>query len=47
MTNAQLRKIFDDTAYVRTGGAEDVLPCFNPDGLGAVVNSSRGSCIPT
>lgn len=23
------------------GGAKDVLPCFNPDGLGAVVNSSR------
>lgn len=24
------------------GGAEDVKPCFNSDGLGAVVNSSRG-----
>lgn len=24
------------------GGAEDVKPCFNDDGLGAVVNSSRG-----
>lgn len=24
------------------GGAYDILPCFNPDGLGAVVNSSRG-----
>ncbi|MCL2446227.1 MAG: orotidine-5'-phosphate decarboxylase [Oscillospiraceae bacterium] len=24
------------------GGAEDVVPCFNADGLGAVVNSSRG-----
>ncbi|MBQ8404279.1 MAG: orotidine-5'-phosphate decarboxylase, partial [Clostridia bacterium] len=24
------------------GGANDVWPCFNPDGLGAVVNSSRG-----
>lgn len=24
------------------GGAKDVLPCFNEDGLGAVVNSSRG-----
>jgi orotidine-5'-phosphate decarboxylase len=24
------------------GGAEDVIPCFNPDGLGAIVNSSRG-----
>ena len=23
------------------GGAKDVLPCFNPDGLGAIVNSSR------
>ncbi|MCL2532019.1 MAG: orotidine-5'-phosphate decarboxylase [Oscillospiraceae bacterium] len=24
------------------GGAADVVPCFNADGLGAVVNSSRG-----
>ena len=24
------------------GGAKDILPCFNTDGLGAVVNSSRG-----
>lgn len=24
------------------GGAGDVVPCFNPDGLGALVNSSRG-----
>lgn len=24
------------------GGGQDVVPCFNPDGLGAVVNSSRG-----
>jgi len=24
------------------GGAQDVVPCFNGDGLGAIVNSSRG-----
>lgn len=24
------------------GGVKDIIPCFNPDGLGAVVNSSRG-----
>ena len=24
------------------GGAKDVVPCFNEDGLGAIVNSSRG-----
>lgn len=24
------------------GGAKDVVPCFNQDGLGAIVNSSRG-----
>ncbi len=24
------------------GGADDILPCFNPDGLGAIINSSRG-----
>ncbi len=24
------------------GGAQDVMPCFNQDGLGAIINSSRG-----
>ena len=24
------------------GGSKDILPCFNSDGLGAIVNSSRG-----
>lgn len=24
------------------GGAKDIVPCFNPDGLGAIVSSSRG-----
>ena len=24
------------------GSANDIIPCFNPDGLGAIVNSSRG-----
>jgi orotidine-5'-phosphate decarboxylase len=24
------------------GGADDVVPCFNEDGRGAIVNSSRG-----
>lgn len=45
---AQLRKIMP-TAYflvpgygAQGGGAEDVKPCFNDDGFGAVVNSSRG-----
>jgi orotidine-5'-phosphate decarboxylase len=28
------------------GGAADVLPAFRPDGLGAVVNSSRGILFP-
>ncbi len=27
---------------VQGGGAEDIVPCFNPDGLGAIINSSRG-----
>lgn len=27
---------------VQGGGAKDILPCFNADGLGAIVNSSRG-----
>ncbi len=24
------------------GDSKDILPCFNPDGLGAIINSSRG-----
>jgi orotidine-5'-phosphate decarboxylase len=28
------------------GGAADVAPAFRPDGLGAVVNSSRGVLFP-
>lgn len=27
---------------VQGGGAKDILPCFNSDGLGAIINSSRG-----
>ena len=27
------------------GSAEGVKPCFNEDGLGAIVNSSRGNYI--
>ncbi|MBR3917138.1 MAG: orotidine-5'-phosphate decarboxylase [Clostridia bacterium] len=27
---------------VQGGGAKDILPCFNYDGLGAIINSSRG-----
>ena len=27
---------------VQGGGAKDILPCFHADGLGAIVNSSRG-----
>ncbi len=27
---------------VQGGGTKDILPCFNPDGLGAIINSSRG-----
>lgn len=27
---------------VQGGGAKDTLPCFNSDGLGAIINSSRG-----
>jgi len=27
---------------VQGGGEKDILPCFNEDGLGAIVNSSRG-----
>ncbi len=43
-----LRKIIPQAFFLvpgygaQGGGAKDVLPCFNDDGLGAIVNSSRG-----
>ncbi|MBQ8409563.1 MAG: orotidine-5'-phosphate decarboxylase [Clostridia bacterium] len=43
----ELRKIMPKSYFlvpgygVQGGRAKDVLPCFQPDGLGAVVNSSR------
>ncbi|MBT3864665.1 orotidine-5'-phosphate decarboxylase [Candidatus Peregrinibacteria bacterium] len=45
---AKLRKIMPNAFFLvpgygaQGGGAADVKPCFNEDGLGAVVNSSRG-----
>ncbi|PIQ78217.1 orotidine-5'-phosphate decarboxylase [Candidatus Peregrinibacteria bacterium CG11_big_fil_rev_8_21_14_0_20_46_8] len=45
---AALRKLMPQTVFLvpgygaQGGGAEDVKPCFNSDGLGAIVNSSRG-----
>lgn len=44
----KLREIMPKTIFLvpgygaQGGGAEDVRPCFNEDGLGAIVNSSRG-----
>jgi orotidine-5'-phosphate decarboxylase len=44
---ALLRKLMPHTIFLvpgygaQGGGAEDVRPCFNKDGLGAIVNSSR------
>lgn len=43
-----LRKIMKNNFFLvpgygaQGGGAKDVVPCFNADGLGAIVNSSRG-----
>ena len=43
-----LRKIMPNSIFLvpgygaQGGGADDVVPCFNKDGYGAVVNSSRG-----
>lgn len=43
-----LRKIMPKSYFLvpgygaQGGGAQDILSCFNPDGLGAIVNSSRG-----
>lgn len=45
---AKLRKLMPETIFLvpgygaQGGGAEDVKPCFNADGFGAIVNSSRG-----
>jgi len=45
---ARLRKLMPNSFLLvpgygaQGGGAEDVKPCFNEDGLGAIVNSSRG-----
>jgi orotidine-5'-phosphate decarboxylase len=37
------KSIFLVPGYGAQGGqADDVVPCFNRDGLGALVNSSRG-----
>ncbi len=45
---AKLRKLMPNSYFLvpgygaQGGGAKDILPCFNSDGLGAAVNSSRG-----
>ncbi len=45
---ASLRKLMPKSYFLvpgygaQGGGAKDILPCFNSDGLGAIVNSSRG-----
>jgi len=45
---SELRKVMQKNIWLvpgygaQGGGAKDVLPCFNNDGLGAIVNSSRG-----
>ncbi|MCD8391323.1 MAG: orotidine-5'-phosphate decarboxylase [Firmicutes bacterium] len=45
---AVLRKLMPKSYFLvpgygaQGGGAQGVLPCFNEDGLGAIVNSSRG-----
>lgn len=49
---AQLRKRMPHSFFLvpgfgaQGGGADDVLSCFNSDGLGAVVSSSRGILYP-
>jgi orotidine-5'-phosphate decarboxylase len=45
---AALRKMMKTSLFLvpgygaQGGGAQDAAPCFHPDGLGAIVNSSRG-----
>ena len=46
--SAVLRKLMPKTYFLvpgygaQGGTAQDLKPCFNEDGLGAIVNSSRG-----
>ena len=43
LRNLMPKTIFLVPGYgAQGGGAEDVVPCFNEDGYGAIVNSSRG-----
>ena len=43
LRNLMPRNYFLVPGYGAQGGeAGDIIPCFNPDGLGAIVNSSRG-----
>lgn len=43
LRNIMKNSFFLVPGYGQQGGtAEDVLPCFNEDGLGAIINSSRG-----
>lgn len=45
---SMLRRVMDKSYFLvpgygaQGGGAKDVVPCFNSDGMGAIVNSSRG-----
>lgn len=47
-TASELRKLMPNSFFLvpgygaQGGGVRDIMPCFNSDGLGAVVNSSRG-----
>ena len=44
----QLRSIMKDSFFLvpgfgaQGGSVQDIVPCFNQDGLGAIVSSSRG-----
>jgi orotidine-5'-phosphate decarboxylase len=49
---AELRRALPEVVFLvpgfgaQGGTADDVAPAFRPDGLGAVVNSSRGVLFP-
>ena len=48
----ELRRLLPEVIFLvpgfgaQGGGAADVAPAFRPDGLGAIVNSSRGILFP-
>ena len=42
LIGTKIQTLRKNKGITQGGGAGDVVPCFNEDGLGAIVSSSRG-----